>query len=138
MSNRAPVRIVVDTNVLISAYIFQGLPAEVLNATSTRFVKGCISPTLIEELLGTLKNKFHQSDDVLNHYGKRLNKGFSVVHPEITLHVLQDEPDNRLLEAAIAGRCSFIITGDKKLLALGSYEETRIVTPRQFLDQHPK
>lgn len=58
---------------------------------------------------------------------------------------IRDEDDNRVLEAAIEGKCNFIVTGDKDLLELGKYKRSlrlrlkkiQILTPAQFLDLCP-
>lgn len=47
--------------------------------------------------------------------------------------VCRDPADNRVLEAAIAGNCEFIITGDKDLLILKKYQTVRILTPSAFI-----
>lgn len=54
--------------------------------------------------------------------------------PGQKLHVVSDEPDNRILECALAAKADLLVTGDKQLLALDRYEETRIVTLRAFLE----
>jgi len=57
-----------------------------------------------------------------------------VVHPEVVLDAVPDDPDdNRVLECAVKGEAEFIVSGDKHLLRLGSYEGIVIVTVRQFL-----
>lgn len=57
-----------------------------------------------------------------------------VVLPARRVSILADEEDNRLLEAAQAAGADYLVTGDHKLLGLGSFESTRIVSPREFLD----
>lgn len=59
-------------------------------------------------------------------------ESFEFVVPDARLAVLDDEPDNRLLEAAI-GHADYVLSGDTALLGLGSYENVRLVTPQQFL-----
>ncbi len=64
---------------------------------------------------------------------QKMRKSFIIVHPVHKLSVLEDDPDNRVLEAAIAGSCQYLITGDKELLALKQYKSIKIVTPAQYL-----
>jgi predicted nucleic acid-binding protein len=45
-----------------------------------------------------------------------------------------DPDDDKYLAAAIEGRAAFVVTGDRQFLALGAYDEIRIVSPRAFLD----
>ncbi|MBI2040465.1 putative toxin-antitoxin system toxin component, PIN family [Candidatus Microgenomates bacterium] len=55
--------------------------------------------------------------------------------PHETLHILRDEDDNRVLEAAREGNCDFIVTGDQDLLDLGKYKKIKILTSEEFLLQ---
>jgi len=48
--------------------------------------------------------------------------------------VKSDPDDNRVLECAVAGRADYIVSGDKHLRGLGSYDGIRILTVRQFMD----
>lgn len=58
-----------------------------------------------------------------------------VVDPERTLAVLEDEPDNRLLEAAETAGADFIVSGDRAVLGLERFENSQVVSPRQFLEE---
>jgi len=51
------------------------------------------------------------------------------------LAVLDDEPDNRILECAVAGQADIIVTGDRTMLNLKRHERIRIVSLRQFLEE---
>jgi uncharacterized protein len=60
----------------------------------------------------------------------------SVVSTIKRLAVIVDDPDDdRVLECAIAGRADFIVSGDRHLLKLGSYDGVSILTVRNFLDR---
>ena len=56
-----------------------------------------------------------------------------VVRPKRSIHVLADEPDNRILECSVAGGADLIVTGDKGMLALGSFQGISIVPLRSYL-----
>ena len=56
-----------------------------------------------------------------------------VVQPRKTLHVLRDEPDNRILECALTAHAKMTVTSDRAMLDLGEYKGIRIVPPREFL-----
>jgi putative PIN family toxin of toxin-antitoxin system len=58
-----------------------------------------------------------------------------LVHPECTLHVISDEADNRVLEAAVAGTVQYVISGDHHLLDLVSFEQIPILRPAAFCAQ---
>jgi len=58
-----------------------------------------------------------------------------VATPAVILHVINEEPDDdRVLECALAGKADYVVSGDRHLLKLGSYESILIVTARQFMD----
>jgi len=126
-------RVLLDTNILISAFVYGGKPEQALRLI---FEKGFIlvtSSILIGELTRTLLNKFKVSlSDVLA-IEKVINETFQIVYPSQTIKVVRDETDNRVLEAAVAGRCDYLITGDKDLLILKEYRGIKIIKPAQFL-----
>lgn len=57
----------------------------------------------------------------------------TTVRPARRLKVLKDDPDNRVLECAVAGRANAIVTGDRALLALGEFRGVRVVSLRDYL-----
>ncbi len=52
------------------------------------------------------------------------------------LQLLRDDPDNRILECAVAGRADLIVTGDRQMLDLREFEGIRIVSLRSYLDMN--
>ena len=55
------------------------------------------------------------------------------VRPRRKLQVVKDEPDNRILECALAGHAEAIVTGDHALLSLREYRGVRIINLREYL-----
>lgn len=134
MENKPP-RIVPDTNILISAVLFGGKPREILNQIRQRKIIGVSTPVLLAELSDVLSKKFKFRQERIKFYLRKLNLILHIVHPTKAIHVLKDEPDNRVLEVAIAGKCDFIITGDKELLKLGKYKKVKIMASDKFLSE---
>ena len=127
-------RVVLDTNVLISALLFGGVPRVLLDKILAVQVVAVTSPALTTELLGILQNKFNLSDAELIAMQQETLDTFTLVLPQETITVLKDEPDNRVLEAAIEGSCDAIVTGDKRFLELKTFRGIAIRSPREFLD----
>lgn len=126
-------RVVLDTNVVVSALLFGGKPREVLMLAIGYKITAVVSPVLLAELSEVLAKKFcFPQRAVLAVEDKYLGLCLLVRPPE-KVTVLADEADNRVLEAAVAGKCQYIITGDKELLRLGNYQKARILSPEQFL-----
>jgi predicted nucleic acid-binding protein len=94
-------RVVFDTNILVSALVFPGGRAE-----------------------DALQRVVEERDELL----------VSMVKPTRRLRVLEDAPDNRILECAATAGADAIVTGDRALLALGEHAGTRILSLRDYLD----
>jgi len=56
-----------------------------------------------------------------------------VLRPRPTLHILDDEPDNRILECAIAAQAEFVVSGDRHLLVLKHHADITMVSLADFL-----
>jgi putative PIN family toxin of toxin-antitoxin system len=129
------VRVVADTNVLLSAFLFGGLPGEFLDLALLRSFELVISPALLDELDEKLCGKFRIDPEKSEAIRLRLQSLADVVQPQIVLNVVKSDPDDdRVLECAVAGRADYIVSGDKHLRGLGSYGGIEIVTVRQFMD----
>jgi putative PIN family toxin of toxin-antitoxin system len=127
-------RVVADTNVLISAFLFGGLPSHFMDFGWSGAFDLVTSAPLVEELEEKLRGKFAVPDGKVQVFVEQLRKSAFVIQPGLTLNAVPgDEDDNRVLECAVAGRADFIVSGDKHLLRLGSYEGIAILTVRQFL-----
>ena len=129
-------RVVFDSNIFVSALTLPGGKgdAAVTHALSGRAVV-LLSEPLTGEILGVLGRKFAFDREQLARVALFLNELAEHVKPHGRLTVLQDEPDNRILECAVAGRADSIVTGDRQLLRLGRYEGIEIVTLKVFLDR---
>ena len=128
-------RVVFDTNVLVSALVFPGGQGE---AALRRIIEETdqlvLSRPILNELLEVLGRKFARDTEELAHVAVFLSELAVVVAPKRRLRVVKDEPDNRILECAVAGRAEVIVTGDKALLALKRYGNIRVRGLRGYLD----
>lgn len=124
-----------DTNVIVSALVFGGVPAEIVLRVVSGKLVGIASHELVDEAVRVLSQKLGFSESDVGAFRKLMRKSFRIVHPKKRISILRDEPDNRVLEAAIEGRCMFVITGDKELLKTATYRSIAIVTPRQFIER---
>lgn len=127
------VKVTLDTNILISALGFGGKPREILQIILANQIKAITSPILLAELEDVITKKFPILSYNFERINKRIRKKFRIVKPKMSLRIVKDDDDNRVLEAAAEGKCKYIITGDKELLKLGGYQNIRIVTADQFL-----
>ena len=99
-----------------------------------------ISPALTkeyEEVLNRPRLKLGQ-EEVKELVAKMKDKAL-MVKPRKELKIFkQDMPDNRILECALKGKADFIITGNKKHFTFGEFRGTKIVTPREFINEMGK
>jgi putative PIN family toxin of toxin-antitoxin system len=128
-------RIVFDTNVLVSAFVFPGGQGEaaLLRVVEEKDVLFLSKPILDELLAVFLARKFSRDAEELARVAVFLSDLAVVVRPRRRLRVLKDEPDNRILECAIAGRAHAIVTGDRVLLDLREYRGVKVLSLREFL-----
>lgn len=129
-----PIKVVIDTNVYISAIIFGGIPEDVLNLIKDKKVVGFTSPKILLELSNKLNTKFSWNEERIKLIIKNLSRYIQVVDPGLKLTVVKEDPkDNKILECAAVSDADYIITGDKHLLKLKEFEEIKIVAPGDFI-----
>lgn len=127
-------RVVFDSNVLVSALTLPGGSADrAVAAVVDGRVTLLLSRPILGEILGVLARKFSRDTEELSRLAVFLADLTELVAPTRRVKVLDDEPDNRVLECALAGGARLIVTGDRAMLALRDYEGIEIVTLREFL-----
>lgn len=131
--NSRRLRVLLDTNILISAFQFGGTPLYVFEYVLSKQVIGVTSDELLVELLGVFRRKFQLDKNTVALAEKKIRRLFQMVVPTVSFDVLNDVDDNRVLEAAITGHCDYIVTGDKELLHVKNFKGTAIVTSAEFL-----
>ncbi len=127
-------KVVFDTNVLISAFVFEG--------QSAKSVEYCIEHTevyisvwIINELKEKLFEKFRLSNKEVKTIESLILSEFHLHQPVTSLPaVCRDADDNHVLQLAESSMADYIITGDKDLLVLKKYKSTAIVSPSIFVE----
>jgi putative PIN family toxin of toxin-antitoxin system len=127
---------VFDTNIFVSALALPGGQAErAIDLVIDARVNLCISKEIIHEVLGVLAQKFSKSAEELSRTAVFLSELGELSVPRKRITVLDDEPDNRILECAVTGHADVIVTGDRAMLHLKKYQGIPILSLRQFLDE---
>jgi uncharacterized protein len=134
-------RAVLDANVIISALIqpkgaSRQILTSLLDANSFELI---VSPAILAELRRSLsypkvRKYIKSSDEDLDLWVASIELIAQPVDGNIRIHAVAEDPDDKYIEAAVEGLAQFVVTGDKHLLSLKSYENIRIVTPRVFRD----
>ena len=128
-------RVVLDTNIIISAILFGGKPEEVIKLALAGKINLLISYDIIAETVFILRNKFKWSNYQVREVDLMLRDNAILVVPLKRLSVVdEDDADNRILECALEGKANYIISGDKKhLLRLESFKGIPIISADLFL-----
>jgi putative PIN family toxin of toxin-antitoxin system len=128
-------RVVLDTNVLVSA-LLGGTASAVLDHWRADAFELVVTTEIVREYLEVLRRpKFQLPQDAVETIGVYLLRKAVFVTPLEQLEVITaNSKDNRFLEAAVAGGAELIVSGDKHLLDLGGFRNVRIITLREFLD----
>jgi putative PIN family toxin of toxin-antitoxin system len=127
-------RAVLDTNILVSGLGWGGHSAAILDAVSEGRVVLIASAPLLEELRRVLAYpKLAKVVSDAARLADIIAASSVVVEPDRVLAIINDESDNRVLEAAAAASADYIVSGDADLLDLGFFEGIPIVTAAQFV-----
>lgn len=128
-------RVVLDTNVLVSAFVFPGGTPEVVYRLALEGrIELVTSPPLLAEFGRVLTEKFAREVHAVREAVAQVSSVGLVVRPSERLEVITDDPDDdRVLEAAAEGSAESIVSGDRHLLRLGEWSGIRIVSPSVLL-----
>ena len=130
-------RVVLDTNVLLSAILFAGTPGRILEAWRTGKVELVLAPDIADEYVRVAERLEERYDDV------EVQPIIALVIQNATLvsatrlpgPVCDDPDDDKFLACARASGTDIIVSGDKKLRATSGYEGIQVLTPREFIDR---
>jgi hypothetical protein len=132
-------RLVIDTNLTISAFIWGGLPLQVYDQAVSRRIPILTSQAMLDELERTLrKAKFTRYlqarnitvESILSHVAALTESVTPAIIPNL---VVRDPKDQIIVAAAVGGDATHLISGDKDLTSLGNYQLTTILTAAEFL-----
>lgn len=129
-------RVVLDTNILVSALLFGGRLSRIVDLWLERKIIPLITRETFEEFQSVLTYpKFSLTEEeikmVIEEY---ILPFFEVVDPEESVtDVCSDPEDNKFLTCALSGRAEYIITGDKTLCNLREYKGIKIINAKEFL-----
>jgi uncharacterized protein len=130
------IKIVIDTNALVSAILFGGKPGELISLWKSGRIQPLASKEIIEEYIKVLTYpKFELSEAAINYilYSEILPY-FDIIQIKNRPKIIKDDPsDDKFIHCAKAGRAKIIITGDQHLLNLKTYQEIKMLIPAEFL-----
>jgi putative PIN family toxin of toxin-antitoxin system len=130
------VKIVCDTNVLISGVLFGGHARKILQLASRGVLINFLSPDILREVEDVLRrSRFGLRPDHVLEIVALFKDTFEIVIPSLRVQAVQSDPeDNHVIEAALEAGAEFIISGDNHLLKLKEWGGIRVVSPAQFIE----
>ena len=128
-------RVVLDTNVIVSALNFPGNERLVLELALRGRFEFYLSRFILVEIAGVLTRKFGWDDGRAGQVLQGIENAAAVIDPpRLPEVVAAGHADNRILECAVAASAVYLVTGDRReLLPLGEHEGTRIANAPRFL-----
>jgi uncharacterized protein len=123
-------RVIVDTYVVVSALVFGGKPAAVLQLIEAAEIELVVSAELEAELVETLTDKFGWPAGRVRDACGRIFEKACRVDPAPLHGVVRDRDDDHVIAAAVEADADAIVTGDQDLLTLREFRRIRVVTPR--------
>ena len=129
-------KVVVDTNVVLSALLFGGHPGRLIELWQMGAIKPMASKQIIDEYLRVLTYpKFNLSEEEINFLlYQQILSYFDVIDVHPGPGIIKEDPgDDKFIWCALAGNAKFIISGDRHLLALKFYRKIKILSPADFI-----
>jgi putative PIN family toxin of toxin-antitoxin system len=131
------VRVVIDTNVVISALLFGGIPGQLIPLWKSGHIITLASAEIIDEYIRVMAYpKFKLSEEEIHYllYYEILPYFDLVsVGPALSPIIEKDPSDDKFIICAVAGKANFILSGDQHLLSRKNYKKIKILNPEQFL-----
>ncbi len=135
-------RIVLDTNVLISGIFFGGIPGRILSAWASGKLTLVLSPDILDEYRRVgqeLTKRYPDIEVALESVLTLLAMNATIVDAlPLDAAVSKDPDDDKFLACALASRTSIIVSGDNHLRSVSDWQGIEVLTPRQFHDRHLK
>ena len=137
VSAKNKLKVVLDTNVFISAILFGGIPQQIMESARNGEIELLTSSSILFELASILQGKFKFSRTIALDVISEIKRTSSVIFTKTKLSVIEkDHSDNMILECAVDGFADYIVSGDKKhLRPLNSFKGIKIRLPQEFIKE---
>lgn len=130
-------RIVIDTNVVISGIFFGGVPRKILSAAVGGRLTACATMEILDEYEEIIQEMVEREQGHLNHaILQSFFPAMEIVAPVSQVTLSRDPDDDKFLGCAKDARALYIVSGDKDLLILEQFEGIQIITAKEFCDRY--
>jgi putative PIN family toxin of toxin-antitoxin system len=124
---------VFDTNVLVAAFVTEGVCAKLLGRARRRQLDLVISPFILKEFENVLLKKLSASKEQIRVAAKLISEVAQIVTPvSMVSGVCRDPDDDQILSCALSAEAEYLVTGDLDLLELKEFHGIEILTPGAF------
>ena len=129
------IRVLPDTNIIISSVFWRGNPYEVVRKGILGEYQLVISAEILDEVVDKLRNKFKFPEESIQELIDILMTYCHIVDVTSKFDVVRDKKDNKIVECAFDGKVNYIVTGDPDLLVLKKFKGIKIVKAKDFLEE---
>ena len=124
---------VFDTNVLVAAFVTEGVCAKLLVRARRKQLHLVLSPFILKEFEDVLLKKFSASKEQIRRATTLISEATQIVFPaSMASGICRDPDDDQILSCAFSAGADYLVTGDSDLLQLKEVHGIRIVTPGAF------
>lgn len=128
------IKVVLDTNILISATFWKGPSHEITLLAAKQKISCFTSLEMLYEYARILKRDFKQQENQIEEKVRGILLFSQITNPTTKINIIKEDPeDNKVLEAAIEAKADYIVSGDRHLLTLKEFKGIKIVKAREFL-----
>ena len=131
-----PVAVAADTNVIVSALLWEGNESKIIGLVEEGKIKLLTSVTLLNELKKVLMYKrFGLDEKTVDDNVKYVLTISEIISPKRSLRVIREDPaDDKVLECALEGKARYIVSGDKHLLRLKEFRGIKVIRAKELLN----
>lgn len=129
-------KIVADTNVVISGLFFGGKPGEIIKAIVNSKIKACATTEIIDEYSEIVERMVLKKHGEINvNLLLPLINSFEIIRRKSNIKISRDPDDDKFIECAIDGKALYIVSVDEDLLEIKKYGKIKIVTVKEFCEK---
>jgi len=135
------IRIVIDTNVLVSASLRKGYSFKVIDeiAIDIKSFQVCLSEQILTEYYNLvfyerISNKYLLFIKNISNNIEKLERAGTMFFPKRHFNVLKDVTDNKFLNLAYEAKANYLITGNRNDFSITHFEQTKILSPKKFCE----
>jgi uncharacterized protein len=124
-------KVIVDTNVLISGIFWGGVPLKILNLWQLGRFRVLASESILKEYLEVI-NRLDKGGIVEKLFKEWILENIEIIKNKNNIHYSRDIKDDKFVQAGLSGGAKYLITGDKDLLILEKVSNLKIIKPADF------